>query len=64
HDRMPVVLPPDAWEPWLDPTVDDMDLLQSFLVPAPNELITMHKVSTEVNSVRNKGAELVEPLPQ
>ena len=64
HDRMSVVLPPDAWEPWLDPTVDDMDLLQSFLVPAPNELITMHKVSTEVNSVRNKGAELVEPLPQ
>jgi putative SOS response-associated peptidase YedK len=32
------------------------------LVPAPNNLLTMHKVATDVNNVRNKGSELVEPI--
>ena len=64
HDRMPVVLPPDAWDAWLDPDLDDTEALQKLLKPAPDELITMHKVSTEVNNVRNKGAELIERLPE
>jgi putative SOS response-associated peptidase YedK len=61
HDRMPVVLPPSAWEEWLDPTNDDVETLGKLLVPAPPELVTFHPVSTEVNKVSNKGPELVEP---
>jgi putative SOS response-associated peptidase YedK len=60
HDRMPVLLPPSAWETWLDPEVDDVDLLGKFLVPAPNELIELRPVSTEVNNVRNQGAHLID----
>ena len=62
HDRMPVILPPSAWEQWLSPEVDDVDLLGSFLVPAPSSLIELHPVSTEVNNVRNKGAHLTDPV--
>ena len=61
HDRMPVILPATAWQQWLDPAVDDTDALRAMLVPAPDSLLTMHKVSTEVNNVRNKGAELIRP---
>ena len=60
HDRMPVMLPPSAWDTWLDPQVDDVDLLGKFLVPAPPELIELRPVSTEVNSVRNRGPHLLE----
>jgi putative SOS response-associated peptidase YedK len=60
HDRMPVMLPPSAWETWLDPAVDDLDLLGKFLVPAPPDLIELRPVSTEVNNVRNTGAHLTD----
>jgi putative SOS response-associated peptidase YedK len=62
HDRMPIILPPAAWGTWLSPEEQDMELLGKLLVPAPNELITFHPVSTEVNSVRNKGEHLVEEV--
>ncbi len=62
HDRMPIMLPPGAWDLWLDNNVSDTDELQSLLVPAPSELIELHPVSTEVNNVRNKGAHLIEPV--
>lgn len=60
HDRMPVVLPADRWDEWLDPTNQDIDGLLHFLVPAPDDVLVMHPVSTAVNNVRNKGAELID----
>jgi len=63
HDRMPVLLPASAWAEWLDPTNHDLDALQSLLVPAPDDLLTMHAVGTEVNNVRNKGRELIAAAP-
>ena len=60
HDRMPVMLPATAWHEWLDPGNNNIEELQRLLVPAPDNLLTMHKVSTEVNNVRNKGAELID----
>jgi putative SOS response-associated peptidase YedK len=62
HDRMPIMLPPSSWEAWLDPTIDDQELLGRFLVPAPPELITFHPVSTEVNNARHHGEHLIEPV--
>lgn len=60
HDRMPVMLPPDRWDAWLDRNNDDIEALQGFLVPAPAQLIRIHPVSTEVNNVRNNGPDLIE----
>lgn len=62
HDRMPVILPPSAWDTWLDRDVDDLDLLGRLLVPASPAVTTMHPVSTEVNNVRNNGEQLTEPV--
>ena len=61
HDRMPVILPPSAWDEWLDPERADVDTLGKLLVPAPSGILTMHPVSTEVNNVRNDGTHLIEP---
>ncbi len=58
HDRMPVLLPASVWDEWLDPDNQDIESLKRLLVPAPNNLLTMHPVSTDVNNVRNKGPEL------
>lgn len=62
HDRMPVILPPSAWDTWLDPAVEDTEVLGRFLVPAPPEIIRFHPVTTEVNSARNQGEHLIEPV--
>jgi putative SOS response-associated peptidase YedK len=61
HDRMPVMLPPDAWSTWLDHDNHDLDTLGRLLVPAPASLIAMHPVSTAVNNVRNKEPSLIDP---
>ena len=60
HDRMPVILPPSAWDAWLDPDNDDLETLGKLLVPAPANVTQLLPVSTEVNNVRNKGARLIE----
>ena len=57
---MPVMLPPDVWDTWLDRDNHDVDGLRSFLVPAPAELIRLHPVSTDVNNVRNNRSSLIE----
>lgn len=61
HDRMPVILPKAMRPIWLDPANQNIEMLQKLLVPAPDELLTMHEVSTDVNNVRNKGGHLIEP---
>ena len=62
HDRMPVILPKAMWPMWLDPTNQNIEMLQKLLVPAPDDLLEMHEVSTEVNNVRNKGPHLIAPI--
>lgn len=60
HDRMPLLVEPDQWHDWLDPTrTGDVSLL----VPAAPGRLEARAVSTLVNNVKNNGPELVEPLP-
>lgn len=62
HDRMPVFLPSSDWHEWLDPAMHDPLELQQLLRPAPVDLLELIPVSTAVNSVRNRGAGLIEPI--
>lgn len=62
HDRMPVLLGETHWDEWLDPANHDIAALQRLLVPAADEAVTMYRISTEVNQVRNKGPELINPV--
>lgn len=59
HDRMPVILPKAMWDVWLDPLNHNTEMLSGLLVPARDDLLTLHEVSTDVNNVRNKGVELI-----
>ena len=62
HDRMPVVLPQSRWAEWLDTSNCDLEGLSSLFVAAPDELLVLTPVSTEVNNVRNRGPALIEAL--
>jgi putative SOS response-associated peptidase YedK len=64
HDRMPVLLPREAWDDWLDPELDDAEYLQSLLEPPPDDVLGMYPISTRVNSVSNEGPELLEPVEE
>lgn len=61
HDRMPVILEPDAWDDWLDRTNDDAESLQGLLRPPAEELLEAYEVSAYVNSVRNNGPQCLAP---
>lgn len=62
HDRMPVLLPADAWDRWLDPAFPEPTELLGLLVPAPDDVLAMVPVSRAVNNVRNQGPQLVVPI--
>ncbi len=64
HDRMPLVLPPSAWEAWLNPDADG-STVGGLLAPPSAELVAtmeLTPVSALVNSVKNNGPELLAPL--
>jgi putative SOS response-associated peptidase YedK len=66
HDRMPLAVPRERWQEWLDPGRDgaeDPAALTSRLVPAAPGLLAAYPVSTAVNNVRNNGPELIAELP-
>ena len=62
HHRMPVVLAPDTWDAWLDPTNHDVDALQHLLAPAPPADFDVTAVRPLVNNVANEGPELLQPI--
>jgi putative SOS response-associated peptidase YedK len=62
HDRMPLLVERERYGAWLDPTVDDPDKLRRLLVPASPGRLEAYPVTTKVNSVRNNGPDLLEPL--
>ena len=62
HDRMPVVLTPEAEAAWLEPQADE-DELQSLLGPTPEGLLVVREVTDAVNDVRDDGPHLLDPRP-
>lgn len=63
HDRMPLVLPADRWDDWLDPAQRDPDAVRALLQPPVAGRFEALPISTKVNNVRSNGPELLEPLP-
>ena len=62
HDRMPVIVPPDAYAEWLDPKNEATDRLARLLEPCGRPDLQAHPVSRRVNDARNQGPELVASL--
>jgi putative SOS response-associated peptidase YedK len=65
HDRMPVILPPEVYELWLDPETAPDDAA-ALLRPLPEDWLEAWLVSRAVNSTRREGPELLRQadLPQ
>ena len=61
HERMPVVVPPDAFNLWLDCARVDAETALTLVAPAPEGLLEAYQVSTDVNRTANDNAKLVEP---
>ena len=62
HDRMPVVIPPESFDVWLDPTEKDVQKLTRLLRPFYPDEMTAHPVSTLVNNVKQDSAKCVEQV--
>src|SRR5580658_7912609 len=62
HDRMPAVIPPQAFDLWLDCAHVDAETAAALLRPAPEDTFAAHEVSTAVNRTANDNAGLIEPV--
>lgn len=61
HDRMAVVLPPDAYDLWLNPNTNPAEL-DALLKPPPEDWLVAYPVSTRVNNPANDDPQLIEPV--
>jgi putative SOS response-associated peptidase YedK len=62
HDRQPLVLERDSWQDWLDPDQSDLSRVKAHLEFADPGRFDAYPISVAVNSSRNNGARLLEPL--
>jgi putative SOS response-associated peptidase YedK len=56
------VIEAGSWADWLDPANGDAEALLALLAPAAADGLASYPVSRVVNSVRNNGPELIEPV--
>jgi putative SOS response-associated peptidase YedK len=62
HERMPVIVPPEAFDLWLDCTNVDATTATALIRPAPDDLLEAYEISTAVNRTANGGPKLLEPV--
>jgi putative SOS response-associated peptidase YedK len=58
---MPVILDPEEYDLWLDPSVEDRERLEAALEPLDVEKMIAYPVSTRVNSPANDEPSVIEP---
>ena len=63
HDRMPVIVPPEAFNLWLDCAAVDATTAAALFVPASDALLESYEVSNAVNRAANDLPELIAPAP-
>jgi putative SOS response-associated peptidase YedK len=61
HPRMPVIVPPEAFDLWLDARVE-ATTAAALIAPAPEDMLEMHEVSPAVNSAANDTPDLIAPM--
>jgi putative SOS response-associated peptidase YedK len=62
HDRMPVILKPEAYPLWLDPAEQMPDQLGKVLKPYPALQMMAFPVSRQVNDPKNDSPECIVPV--
>jgi putative SOS response-associated peptidase YedK len=61
HDRMPVIVPPEAFDLWLDSARVDAKTAAALIAPAREGAVEVHAVSSAVNRVTNDSPDLIAP---
>jgi len=61
HDRMPVIIPPEQFEQWLDPDLHDEKMLTPLLRPFNPQEMLAYPVSTLVNKAVNEFPACIQP---
>jgi putative SOS response-associated peptidase YedK len=62
HNRMPVMLHPEQETPWLNPEYSEEKQLADLLVPYPDGMLEIYRVSDDVSSLRHNDKHLVEAV--
>ena len=62
HDRQPLVLEREDWADWLDPDQTDLDAVRAHLAFSRPGRFDAYPISSAVNSSRNNGPRLLEPV--
>lgn len=62
HNRMPLILPPEAYEAWIDPAITEFEVLRRWLRPYPEDEMELIAVTPYVNSIRHEGPRCLEPV--
>lgn len=64
HDRMPMIIPREAVDAWLDPSLTDPEQALALLSVTEAAALAAYPVSTLVNSVQNNEPALLEPFAE
>jgi putative SOS response-associated peptidase YedK len=62
HERMPVIVPPEGFDLWLDAANVDATTAAALIAPAPDNLLEAYEISTAVNRTANDNPKLLEPV--
>ena len=62
HERMPVIVPREAFDLWLNCTDVDAKTAEALIAPAPEGLLEAYEISTAVNRTANDNPKLLEPV--
>lgn len=63
HSRMPMFLPRERWDTWLDPDLQDIQKVRGLFDNfQPDQGLRFWPVSDLVNSIKNSGPELIAPI--
>jgi putative SOS response-associated peptidase YedK len=62
HERMPTVIPPEAFDTWLDPDETNFKEACELLKSAAEDFFEAYEVSTHVNKVAHDDAENIAPV--
>jgi putative SOS response-associated peptidase YedK len=61
HARTPVVLQPEFWRDWIDPSITDPERIGDMVQRGATQLFGMQTLGPDVGNSRNEGASLIEP---
>ena len=62
YERMPVIVPPEAFDLWLNTIEVDAAAAAALIAPAPDDLLEAYEISTAVNRTANDNPKLLEPV--